>query len=128
MVAKKRPPGLSPWPPSSHHVLRHGGLRDLNAELQQLPMNARGAPERVDQADLSDQIAQVFGDLRPPRAAATPPPPVGAEALPMPADDRLGTQDSDRTQQSRPQPVKPYEEQPVTRSNAPGDRRPGTLS
>ena len=37
------------------HVLRDGGLRYFEAELQKLTMDARRAPERVFQAHLPDQ-------------------------------------------------------------------------
>jgi hypothetical protein len=37
------------------HVLRDGGLRYFEAELQKLTMDARRAPERIFQAHLPDQ-------------------------------------------------------------------------
>ena len=48
------------------HVLGDSGLRDLEAELEKLAMDARRAPEWVIQAHLPDERAQVRIDLRAP--------------------------------------------------------------
>src|SRR5436190_19607585 len=45
------------------HVLRDAGLRDLEAELEQLTMDARRAPQRIVNAHPTDQRAQVCVDL-----------------------------------------------------------------
>jgi hypothetical protein len=41
----------------AQHVFRDGRLTDLNAELEQLPVDARSSPERVGKAHLTDQFA-----------------------------------------------------------------------
>ena len=49
-----------PWeggPPSLDHVLRDAGLSDLKAELEQLTMDARGAPQWVLPAHPLDEFA-----------------------------------------------------------------------
>jgi hypothetical protein len=49
-------------PPPSRHVLGDGRLADLDAELQQLAVDARRTPERVGAAHLSDQITNLAID------------------------------------------------------------------
>ena len=43
MVPEKRPPALGRWPPAAAHIPSDRRLGDLEAELEQLTMNA-GAP------------------------------------------------------------------------------------
>jgi len=55
MVAQESLPALGWWSSGPRrHVLRHGRLRNLDAEHEQLAVNARRAPERVGHAHLSD--------------------------------------------------------------------------
>src|SRR6266576_4843138 len=46
------------------HPIRNTGLSDLKAELEQLAMDARGAPQRLLNTHPSDQRAQIRVDLR----------------------------------------------------------------
>jgi len=66
MIAQKRPPALTRRSDVPFHVLGDSGLRDLEAELEKLAMDARRAPEWVIQAHLPDERAQVRIDLRAP--------------------------------------------------------------
>ena len=45
MVAEEGLPGLRPPSPTPRHVLGHRRLRDFDAELQQLTMNAGRTPQ-----------------------------------------------------------------------------------
>jgi hypothetical protein len=45
VVVEKSPPGLRWRPPKAHHVLGHRRLRDLNAQLLELPVNPGRAPD-----------------------------------------------------------------------------------
>jgi len=45
------------------HPIRHAGLSDLEAELEQLAMDARRTPQRIFGAHPPDQRAQFRGDL-----------------------------------------------------------------
>ncbi len=68
-------------------------FRDLEAQLQQLTMNAWGAPQRILSAHAANEISNLARDWPP--ATATPtrlPCPEEAEAFAMPADHccRLG--------------------------------------
>ena len=50
------PPGRIPSAVSSRcHVLRNGGLADIDAELEELSMDAGSTPERIGEAHLADQ-------------------------------------------------------------------------
>jgi hypothetical protein len=44
VIVKKGPPALRWRPSSSHHVLRHSGLADIDAKLKEFAMDARSAP------------------------------------------------------------------------------------
>src|SRR5260370_15728845 len=76
MVAQKGLPALARRSPTSPHVLRHCPLRDLDAELEQLAMNARRALQRIGKPHLANKIAQVALDLRPNPACARLPAPI----------------------------------------------------
>ena len=51
------------------HVSADGGLADFNAELEQFAMGVGRAPKRIGAAHLTNQIADVGGQLRPSRSA-----------------------------------------------------------
>lgn len=57
VVAQKGLPALARRPPSSRHVLGHGRLGDLDAELERLAMNARRAPQWIGKAHLENETA-----------------------------------------------------------------------
>src|SRR5712691_12113786 len=80
---------------SLDHVLRDAGLRDLEAELEQLAMDARRTPQRIFRAHPTDQRAQFRIDLRSASKRAGFPPPVPAKAGPMPTYESLGPDDRD---------------------------------
>jgi hypothetical protein len=64
MVTQEGAPGLGGRPRSLDHVFRDARLSDFKAELEQLTMDTRGAPQRIVNAHLPDQGAQVRVDLR----------------------------------------------------------------
>jgi hypothetical protein len=47
------------------HVLGNCRLPNIDAELEQFPMDARGAPKWIGQAHLPNELADVQRDLRP---------------------------------------------------------------
>src|SRR5207253_4929856 len=65
---------------SLDHILRDAGLTDLEAELEQLAMNARRSPQGIFCAHPPDQRAQIRIDLRSASKRAGFPPPVPTEA------------------------------------------------
>src|SRR3984893_6981009 len=58
VIEQKAAPGRRRRTSSSHHVLGHRSLADLYAELEELTMDRRRAPERVGAAHLTDQLAK----------------------------------------------------------------------
>ena len=56
VILEEGAPGLRGRPPVAHQVFAHAGLADVDAELEQFPVNARSAPERILPAHLADQI------------------------------------------------------------------------
>ncbi len=57
MVREKRPPTLGRWPPTTAHIPSDRRLGDLEAELEQLTMNAWGAPQRIRTAHFANERA-----------------------------------------------------------------------
>src|SRR5258707_14782540 len=87
-----------PWDGGPHrfdHILRDAGLTDLEAELEQLAMNARRSPQGIFCAHPPDQRAQFRIDLRSASKRAGFPSPVPTEAGSMPTYESLGTDDRD---------------------------------
>src|SRR4030081_2376288 len=98
VVTQEDAPALGRRSTSLAHVLRDAGLSDLEAELEQLAMDARRTPQRIFRAHLSDQRAQIRGDLRSASKRAGFPTPVPTEAGPMPTDKGLRSDDRDGLQ------------------------------
>ena len=86
---------------SFDHVFGDARLRDFKPELQQFTMDTRRAPKRIFDTHLPDQRAQLRFDLRPPSQWPRSPTPVAAKARPMPAHQRLGTDDRKNLQDRR---------------------------
>ena len=64
MVPEKRPPALRRGPPTAAHIPSDRRLGDLEAEFEQLTMNAWCAPQRVRTAHFANEPAQLSRDLR----------------------------------------------------------------
>src|SRR6266446_4758783 len=80
------------------HPIRDARLSDLEAELEQLAMDAWRVPQRIFRAHPPYQRAQIRGDLRPASKGAGFPTPVPAKAGPMPTDKGLRSDDRDGLQ------------------------------
>ena len=65
VIAQERAPALGRRATPVKHVLGHGGLGGLDAELEELAMEAQGTPERIGLAHLTDQGPDFGRDLRP---------------------------------------------------------------
>ncbi len=83
------------------HVFGDARLRDLKPELEQFAVDTRRSPERVLDAHLPDQRAEVRFDLRPPSPRARLPTPVAAKAGTMPPHERLRLDDREDLQSRR---------------------------
>src|SRR5438105_2522713 len=90
VVTQEGAPSLGRRSTSLDHVLRHARLSDVEAEFEQLAMNARRTPQRIFRAHPPDQCAQICGDLWPASKRAGFPTPVPAKAGPMPTQQGLG--------------------------------------
>src|SRR5208282_2317621 len=115
MVAQESLPALGWWSAGPwHHVLRHGRLRNLDAEHEQFAVNTRRAPERVGHAHLPDQVPDLAIKRWPSRAwrdfhrqyARKP-----RRCQRM--DPRFGSDDPDCVQDRRENPVQPNQPQAV---------------
>src|SRR5215469_12660747 len=60
MVVKEASPGLGGWLVAAHQVLAHARLADVDAELEQLTVNPRSAPEWVLTSHGANQLAHLF--------------------------------------------------------------------
>src|SRR6266487_1095489 len=98
VVTQEGAPALGRRSTSLDHILRDAGLSDLEAELEQLAMNARRSPQRIFRAHPPDQRAQIRVDLRSTSKGAGFPTPVQTEAGAMPADEGLRSDDRDGIQ------------------------------
>ena len=112
--------------PTTHHVVPDRGFSDRDAELEQLAVDARGAPGRVGAAHLADEFLNGARDAGPPGPTRpTLPAPVEPKASSMPAEDRVGLDDDERVPPTGPQVTQPRPEQPV---DWPQPRSPSSLS
>ena len=96
VVRQEGAPRLRGWDLSADHVFRDGCLRDREAKLEQLPVNARRTPERIGRRHHVDQRANLLRDGRPTHAMAALPRPEEAESAPMPRNDRFRLDDYER--------------------------------
>jgi hypothetical protein len=62
-LRRKVHPSLGRRSTSLDHVLRHARLSDVEAEFEQLAMDARRTPQRIFRAHPPDQCAQICSDL-----------------------------------------------------------------
>ena len=93
MIVEEGSPSLRARLAAPDHVLADAGLADVDAELEQLTVDARSAPEVV-AAHRPDQLANVLGNAQQTGlTVADLPPPEKAEAPPMPGNDRGGLDD-----------------------------------
>src|SRR5215467_3963281 len=88
VIIEERSPRLQWWFWTPNHVFGNRSLRDLNAQLHQLAVDPRCAPNWVLTADRSNQIADLFRDLGTSGFSVTNfPSPIPTESLTMPSDD-----------------------------------------
>src|SRR5260370_41672723 len=68
VVLKERSPGLRRGLRATRHEPGNGALRDVEAELEQLAVNARRAPDRIRQRHGANEIGKRTSDRPPTRA------------------------------------------------------------
>jgi len=79
-------------------VLGNRRLGDLEPELEQFTMDARGAPQWVLPAHPLDEFAQLTVNSGPPRPTVRFPAPIGAKPGAMPSQDRARLNDAGQTE------------------------------
>src|SRR5215468_6783825 len=67
VVVQEGPPSLGGRVPAPDHILAHARLADVDAELEQLAVNSRSAPEWVFTTHGANQLAHLLRYGRPPR-------------------------------------------------------------
>src|SRR5262249_47614794 len=87
-----------------------------DAELMELPHNARRPPRWVGPPHVSDEVADFFGKSRPARLTAlTEPSPVIAKSVFLPRDDGAGLHECQSMLPGRPQAGGPGPEESISR-------------
>src|SRR4030081_3517282 len=107
VIAEKRPPALRRWPRVAAHVPSDRRLGDLEAELEQLTMNTRRAPQGVRTAHLANERAQLSRDLRSANTVAGSRAPIRPEPSTVPANDGLRPDDRNHLKDGRKPPIEP---------------------
>src|ERR1019366_8588960 len=113
MIMKERLPALRWRASSPGHILGHARLSDIDAELEQLAMDPRRAPQQIGNAHLADQPADLRRHSRPATAASRLPAPIRSKTRAMPADNGVRLNDRQRIANSRKQPIESNEYQSV---------------
>ena len=97
-------------------VLAHAGLADVDAELEQLAVNPRSAPEWVLTTYGANQRTHLFRYRRPPRLTVSNlPSPEQTRAFPVPADDGRRFDDKDAGLPVVPDGAQPGPQQSIGR-------------
>ncbi len=116
VVSQKALPRRRGWPPDLDHVSRHGRLRHVDPDLQELAVDPRHAPQGIPQAGLANQasnIFNIFGNPWPAGSSSGSPMPQGSEVAPVPAHSRLRPDNDDRVHNVRPKSIEPDEQRPI---------------
>ena len=85
MIIKERLPSLRWRASSPGHILGHARLSDIDAELEQFPMDPRRAPQWIGNAHLADQPGNFGWHNRPATTAPRLPAPIKPKTRTMPA-------------------------------------------
>ena len=114
MVLKERAPGLRGRFRATRHQPGTRALRDLEAELEQLAVNARRAPERIRQRHGAHEFSKLRADPWSTHSLATGlPGPESAEALPVPANHGRGANEMERLSPPSPLVGEPHPEEAI---------------
>src|ERR1039457_6522475 len=113
MIMKERLPPLRWRACSRGHILGRARLSNIDAELEQLSMDPRRAPQRIGNAHLADQPADLRRHSRPATTASRLPAPIRPKTRAMPADNGVRLNDRQSIANSREQPIETNEYQSV---------------
>jgi hypothetical protein len=88
VVLQESTPCLRRRPAAAHHVFAHASLADIDAQLEQLAVNARCTPTGILSAHPVDQVSDLAGNARSTRLPVSNlPSPQQPEAFAMPGHD-----------------------------------------
>ncbi len=124
VVGEERPPGLGWRGAPLREQPGDGALGHVDAELEELAMQSRGAPEGIRRRHLPDQGLELGVDGR-----AAPGGPTGAlgpvlaEPAALPAQDGLGGHDHEGPPPPGPDPGEPGPEETISRAKLGARRR-----
>src|ERR1039457_1399360 len=113
MIMKECLPPLRWRASSPSHILGHARLSDIDAELEQLAIDPPRASQRIGNAHLADQPADVRRHNRPATTASRFPTPIRPKTRAMPADNSVRLNDRQRIANSREQPIETNQYQSV---------------
>src|SRR3954451_19496384 len=88
-------------------------LAHVDAELEELSMDAGSAPERVREAHLADQLPNFEKHLGPAHSSSRLPLPEQPKASGMPANNGCRLDDRERIQNTRRDPIQADEDQAI---------------
>ena len=125
MIMKQRLPPLGWRASSPGHILGHARLTDVDAELEQFSMDPRRAPQRIGNAHLADQPADLRRHSRPATTASRLPALIRPKTRAMPADNGVRLNDRQSIANSREQLIETNEYQSVDGTE--GDELSGKL-
>src|SRR5215472_10820427 len=116
MILQEGTPGLRRRPAAAQHVLAHAALPDVEAEFEQLTVDAGCTPTGILAAHLADQISDLAGNERSSGLAPSHlPGPEPAKASAMPGNDGFGFDDGQCRTPVAPDAGKPDPQQAIPR-------------
>src|SRR5450756_2246869 len=109
MVMKERLPALRRWSSSFDHILGHARLSDIDAELEQLSVDPRRSPQRIGNAHLADQPADLQWHNRPATRSSRLPAPIEPKTRTIPANNGVRLNDRPGIENARKQSIETNE-------------------
>src|SRR5258706_3807457 len=105
------------------HILGHTRLPDFDAELEQLSMDPRRAPQRIGDAHPADKLAYLRRYSWSATTTSRLPAPIRSETRAMPTDDCIRLDDRQRITSLGKQSIKTNEYQPIKNTKGLPSRR-----
>src|SRR6266404_2755511 len=123
MIAKESLPTLRRRFSPLDHILGHTRLPDFDAELEQLSMDPRCAPQRISDAHPADKLAYLRRYSWSATTTSRLPAPIRSETRAMPTDDCIRLDDRQRITSLGKQSIKTNEYQPIKNTKGLPSRR-----
>src|SRR4029450_5061897 len=123
VIGEERVPRLRGWFARSPQILTDSRWRYFDSQLEELAMDSRGSPQPVCSTHPSNWVANPDRHRRSSWSPARLPRPIASESAPLPADDRVGLEDTEPAPPVRPHPGPQNREEPVRLLEAQASRR-----